>query len=103
MRKPTADQLAEFAQLKAFVIVGFEDAVTTLRLPPDDRPAAVADRMWGESPAVALRGLRIAAADVVEMLQDLHGSELAAFDARLAKAGAPAFTEMRRRTGKRSR
>jgi hypothetical protein len=35
------------------------------------------------------------------MLQDLHGSKLAAFEARLANAGAPALSEIRRRTGKR--
>jgi len=97
MRKPpTADQQLEFTQLKAFVTVGFEDAVATLPLSPEDYPAAVADRMWVESPTLALRGLREAASDVIEMLRDLQGPRLAAFDARLAKAGATTLSDMRR-------
>jgi hypothetical protein len=104
MRKPpTAAQQLEFARLRAFVRVGFEDAVSSLPISPEDHPAAVADRIWAESPALALRGLREAASDVVEMLQDLRGPQEAAFEARLAAAGAPALSEMRGGTRKQSR
>jgi hypothetical protein len=104
MRKPpTADQALEFAQLRAFVRVGFEDAIASLPLSPEDHPVAVADRMWAESSALALRGLREAASDVIEMLQDLRGTQLAAFDARLAKAGGPTLSEMRKGARRLSR
>ena len=84
--------------MRAFITVGFEHVIATLPLSPDQHPAAAADRIWAQSPALALRGLREAASDVVEMLQDLHGPQLAAFDARLAKAGAPTLSDMRSRT-----
>lgn len=78
--------------------VGFEDVIAAVPQPGDDHPAAVADRMWAESPARALRGLREAALDVVELLRDVHGSQLSAFDARFANAGAPTLSDMRSRS-----
>ena len=83
--------------MRAFITVGLEHVIATLPLSPDHHPAAVADGIWAQSPALALRGLREAASDVVEMLQDLQGPQLAAFDARLAKAGAPTLSDMRSR------
>ena len=53
--------------------------------------------MWSESPSVALKGLRQAAADVVEMFQDIHGDDLAALEQRFAAAGAPSLAAMRSR------
>jgi hypothetical protein len=49
---------------------------------------------------MALRGLRAAAADVVEMLSDLDRAQEVAIEARLAKAGAPSLSEMRSRTAR---
>jgi hypothetical protein len=96
-KTPSSAQQLEFVRLRAFVTVGFERVIATLPLSPDHHPAAVADGIWAQSPALALRGLREAASDVVEMLQDLQGPQLAAFDARLAKAGAPTLSDMRSR------
>ena len=64
---------------------------------PEHVPAAVADRMWSTSPSTALKGLRQAAADVVEMYQDIKGDELAALERRFAAAGAPSLAAMRSR------
>jgi hypothetical protein len=94
-RNPTPSQQLEFARLRAFVATGFEDVASTLSLPPEHHPAVVADKFWAESPGAALRGLRAAAADVVEMLQDLNGPALAAVELRLAQAGAPSLSAMR--------
>lgn len=96
-KKPTPGEQLEFAQLRAFVATSFEDCAG-MSLPAETAPAAVADRMWARSPGLALRGLRAAAADAVEMLKDLEGPGLAAFEARLAQAGAPSFSAMRDRS-----
>lgn len=53
--------------------------------------------MWRESPSAALKGLRQAAADVVEMFQDVEGDDLVALERRLATAGAPSLAAMRER------
>jgi hypothetical protein len=45
----------------------------------------------------SLRGLREAARDMVEMCVDLEGEQLAALDARLARAGLPTLSLMRDR------
>ena len=51
--------------------------------------------MWSESPSSALKGLRQAAADVVEMYRDLQGDDLAALEQRFEAAGAPSLAAMR--------
>ena len=62
----------------------------------EQHPAAVVDRLWREvSPATALKGLRQAATDLVEMLQDREGDAVVAFKKRLVAAGAPSLAEMR--------
>jgi hypothetical protein len=76
-KTPSSAQQLEFVRLRAFITVGFEHVFATRSLSPDHYPAAVADRIWAQSPALALRGLREAASDVVEMLQDLDGSQVA--------------------------
>ncbi len=81
--------------MRAFVAAGFEYVFRSTPLPPEQHPAAVADRMWAASPATGLRGIRLAAADVVEMLQDLKGDDLLAFEKRLAEVGAPSLAAMR--------
>ena len=95
---PTPAQQLEFERLRAFVIAGFEDMCRSSEMPPEQHPAAAVDRMWSEvSPSTALKGLRAAADDVVEMLQDLKGGDLAAFEKRLEDAGAPSLAAMRAR------
>ena len=96
-KSPTAGQRLEFETLRAFVTVGFEDTLGASGLPPEHHPSAVADRMWSESPTIALKGLRQAAADVVEMFQDIKGDDLAALEQRFAVAGAPSLAAMRSR------
>lgn len=99
-KSPTVEQQQEFARLRAFVAAVFDDVLASQPHQPEHHPGAVADRMWARSPALAVRGIRAAASDCVEMLQDLDGPELAAFEARLSAAGAPALSEMRNRTRK---
>ena len=84
-KPPTTTQRLEFEKLRAFVSVGFQDGL------------AVADRMWSESPSAALKGIRQAAADVVEMFQDVQGDDLVALEQRFAAAGAPSLAAMRSR------
>src|SRR5688572_7436395 len=96
MKGPTPAQQLEFEKLRAFVAVGFDDVWRSSAMAPEQHPAVVVDRMWrAESPATALKGLRQAAGDVVEMLQDLDGAELIAFEKRLAEVGAPSLADMR--------
>ena len=96
-KNPTNAQRLEFEKLRAFVVVGFENVLRSFSLPPERHPAAVADQMWASSPVTALKGLRQAASDVVEMLQDLAGDDLAVMETRLAQANAPSLAGMRRR------
>ena len=88
-------QQLEFDKLRAFVAVGFDYVYDSTPIAPEHHPAAVADGMWAASPGTALRGLRAAAADVVEMLQDLKGDDLIAFEKRLAENDAPSLAAMR--------
>jgi hypothetical protein len=88
-------QRLEFARLRAFVVAGYEHVLSDLPAMPETHPGAVADRMWEEGPGPALRGLREAAADVVELMQDLDDAQLAAFELRLKQAGAPSLSAMR--------
>jgi hypothetical protein len=96
-KDPTTAQRLEFEKLRAFVSVGFEDVCRSSAIAPEHLPAAVADRMWSTSPATALKGLRQAAADVVEMFQDFEGADLLTLEGRLAAAGAPSLAAMRSR------
>ena len=96
-KDPTTAQRLEFEKLRAFAVVGFEHLYSFSATAPEDHPAAVVDRMWSESPSAALKGLRQAAADVVEMSRDVEGDDLVALEGRLAAAGAPSLAAMRER------
>ena len=95
--RPTTTQRLEFEKLRAFVAVGFADMCDASGIAPEHRPVAVVDRMWSSSPSTALKGLRQAAADVVEMYQDIKDDDLAALEQRFAAAGAPSLAAMRAR------
>ena len=94
-KPPTLSQQLEFARLRAFVVAGYEHVLSDLPAMPETHPGAVADKMWEEGHRRALRGLREAAADVVELMQDLDDAQLAAFELRLKQAGAPSLAAMR--------
>ena len=96
-KPPTATQRLEFDKLRAFMAVGFEEMCSASGMAPEQHPVAIADRIWSESPSAALKGLRQAAADVVEMYQDMQGDDLAALERRFAAAGAPSLAAMRSR------
>ena len=96
-KAPTTAERLEFERLRAFVAVGFEDMCYASGLAPEHHPVAVVDRMWSTSPSTALKGLRQAAADVVEMFQDIQGDDLVALEERFAAAGAPSLAAMRSR------
>ena len=91
--RPTPDQELEFTRLRAFVVVGFE----SLSFPVESQVGRTADAFWAKSPSMALRGLRQAVSDVVEMTQDLEGLALDDLEARLREAGAPSLRSMRDR------
>jgi hypothetical protein len=94
-KPPTLSQQLEFARLRAFVVAGYEHVLSDLPAMAETHPGAVADKMWEEGHPRALRGLREAAADVVELMQDLDDAQLAAFELRLKEAGAPSLSAMR--------
>jgi hypothetical protein len=94
-KQPTLTQQLEFARLRAFVVAGYEHVLSDLPAMAEAHPGAVADKMWEEGHRRALRGLREAAADVVELMQDLDDAQLAAFEQRLKQAGAPSLSAMR--------
>jgi hypothetical protein len=97
MRKPpTPGQELEFARLRAFVVAGYEHVLADLPALPETHPGDVADKMWAEGADPALRSLREAAADVVDMIEDLEAPQLEAFEERLERAGAPSLSAMRR-------
>ena len=94
-KQPTSSQQLEFARLRAFVVAGYEHALSDLPAMAETHPGAVADKMWEEDHRRALRGLREAAAEVVELMQDLDDAQLATFEQRLKQAGAPSLSAMR--------
>ena len=89
-------QEAEYSRLRTFVQVVLEESLSGVEgLPKDAYPSVVADRLWASSPALALKGLRMAASDMVEATQDLNGASLEALEARLLAAGAPSLASFR--------
>jgi hypothetical protein len=92
---PTSAERLEFTRLRAFVVAAYEHVLTGLPALPETHPGEAADKMWAEGPGPALSSLREAAADVVEMMQELDEPQVEAFEQQLARAGAPSLAGMR--------
>lgn len=87
----------EYAELSAFVDVWATDFLG-IEPTSEMHPSNVLVRIAAaESKAKALAGLRQAANDAVESLQDLTVAQVAALDAKLRLAGVITLSEMRRR------
>jgi hypothetical protein len=58
-------------------------------------PRRQLDRFAQQSPKMALKGLRQAINDLLEMTRDFHGAQLEELDRLLGDAGAPTISELR--------
>ena len=68
---------------------------------PETDPRRIIDRFAAVSRVRALKGLRDAANDLVEMTKDLQGSELKALNDVLTEAGTGTITHFRKRRMRR--
>ena len=95
MKPLSGIEAEEFRTLKRFF-----DLLSPRMLPlelvtRDTDPVLILERMAAAAPARALKGLREAVRDLLEMTQDLRGPELAELDQFLSSNGAPTITQLR--------
>jgi hypothetical protein len=96
-RSPTPEQQAEYEALNRYVTGIFDFLVSRGRLSPDTRAlfsegrAAIEARGW----SAALRGMRMAAADTLEMTRDLPRDVVAEADEFLKSRSAATVSLMR--------
>src|SRR5262245_40206246 len=91
MGKPlTNAQQAEYERLKAFLAVALERFVSPSES-PEEHPLAALGRLEMRSPAGALRGLREAVRDMIDMYELAPEVERERLDVRLTARGAPSL------------